>query len=128
MKRLLPLFLLLAACGTPQEQCISLGTRDLQVLDRLIRETEGNLDRGYAYVEHTVLVPMWIDCTPRPTEAMPNPRPEMCLEEIPRTTRKPAAIDIAAETAKLKGMKAKRADLARAAQPVIAACKAKYPE
>ena len=128
MKRLLPVLLLLAACGTPQEQCISLGTRDLQVLDRLIRETEGNISRGYAYAEQTVYVPMWLDCTPRPTEAVPAPAPEMCLEEVPRTTRKAVAIDLAAEKAKLAGMKAKRAELARAAQPVIAQCKAKYPE
>ena len=38
MKRLMLLpVLFLAACGTPQEQCISANTRDLQVVDRLIR-------------------------------------------------------------------------------------------
>ena len=50
MKRLIlaPL-LLLTACGTPQEQCISANTRDLQVVDRLIRDSEANLARGYGY-------------------------------------------------------------------------------
>ena len=37
----------LAACGTPQEQCIGAATRDMQVVNRLIAEVQGNLARGY---------------------------------------------------------------------------------
>lgn len=129
MKRLLlaPL-LLLAACGTPQEQCISLGTRDLQVVDRLIAETEGNLARGYGFENVTKYEPRWIDCTPRPTTAVPNPASQMCYDRVPVTVRQEVALDLGAEAAKLKGLKAKRADLAQAAKPVIAQCQAKYPE
>ena len=55
MKRLLLCsFALLAACGTPQEQCIAYGTRDLRTVDKLIVETEGNLTRGYALEEKVI--------------------------------------------------------------------------
>ena len=58
MKRLTFLALAaLAACGTPQEQCINRNTRDLRTVDRLIAEAEGNLQRGYAYETITVYEP-----------------------------------------------------------------------
>jgi hypothetical protein len=124
---LLPV-LFLAACGTPQEQCISASTRDLQVVDRLIRETEGNLARGYGFETVTVYEPRWINCTPRPTEAVPEPELEMCFEQVPVTVRKEVALDLGAEAGKLTSLKAKRTGLAEAAESVITQCKAKYPK
>jgi hypothetical protein len=116
MKRLMLLpVLFLSACGTPQEQCISANTRDLQVVDRLIRETEGNLARGYGF-------------EPRPTDAVPEPELEMCFEQVPVTVRKEVALDLEAEAAKLNSLEAKRKGLAKAAESVIAQCKAKHPE
>ena len=120
--------LVLAACGTPQEQCISANTRDLQVVDRLIRETEGNLARGYGFETVTRYEPRWIDCTPHPTKADPKPKREMCFEQVPVQMRKEVALDLGAEAAKLKSLKAKRTALARAAESVVAQCKAKFPE
>ena len=129
MKRLMLLpVLFLAACGTPQEQCISANTRDLQVVDRLIRETEGNLARGYGFEAVTVYEPRWINCTPRPTEAVPEPELEMCFEQVPVTVRKEVALDLGVEAGKLTSLKAKRTGLAEAAESVITQCKAKYPE
>lgn len=129
MKRLLlASVVLLAACGTPQEQCISANTRDLQVVDRLIREAEGNLARGYGYQIVTEYEPRWIDCTPRPTEAVPNPVSQMCFDRVPVSVRKEVALDLNAEAAKLKSLKVKRAALATAAESVVAQCKAKFPE
>ena len=129
MKRLaLSALLMLAACGTPQQQCISANTRDLQVVDRLIRETEGNLARGYGFETVTEYEPQWIDCTPLATEANPEPKREMCFDRVPVQVRKEVALDLNAEAAKLKSLKAKRAGLAQAAESVIAQCKAKFPE
>jgi hypothetical protein len=129
MKRLMLLpVLFLAACGTPQEQCISANTRDLQVVDRLIRETEGNLARGYGFETVTVYEPRWINCTPRPTEAVPEPELEMCFEQVPVTVRKEVALDLGAEASKLTSLKAKRTGLAEAAESVITQCETKYPE
>jgi hypothetical protein len=124
---LLPV-LFLAACGTPQEQCISANTRDLQVVDRLIHETEGNLARGYGFETVTVYEPRWINCTPRPSEAVPEPELEMCFEQVPVTVRTEVALDLGAEASKLTSLKAKRTGLAEAAESVITQCKAKHPE
>ena len=46
----------LAACATPQEQCISNAGKDLRVFDQLIRTTQGNLARGFALEDKTVFV------------------------------------------------------------------------
>lgn len=129
MKRpFLACLLLLAACGTPQEQCISAGTRDLRVVDRLIRETEGNLARGYGYETVTEYHPEWVDCTPRPTDAQPEPKRQLCLDDVPVSVRKEVALDLNAEASKLASLKAKRAELAGAATALAAQCQAKFPE
>jgi len=125
MKRLiLPALALLAACGTPQEQCISYNTRDLRVVDRLIAESEGNLERGYAYEKVTEYEEYWTWCR-SPVEGDP---PRMCLQERTKIVDRPKAIDLGAEAAKLDSLKAKHKDLARKAEAVIAQCKAEHPE
>lgn len=135
MRRSLYLILLLAACGTPQEQCIARETRDLRILDRLIAETEGNLKRGYALEEVTVYRDRWVSC-PRPfpvpvadgqTPPPPAP-PQLCLDEVAETETRPKAIDLRAEAQKLKSMQEKRVTLERAARSSIAQCQALYPE
>jgi hypothetical protein len=130
MKRIACLTLvLLAACGTPQEQCIARETRDLRVLDRLIVETQGNIDRGYALVEVSVLRDRWALCEGSPpVKGDPVAKPRMCLDDYVDTETRPKAINLREETDKLSGMKAKRAVLARTAERQIAACRATYPE
>ena len=122
------IFLGLAACGTPQQQCIGTVTRDLRVVDQLIAETSGNLQRGYAYVTFTETRPKFVDCTPDATAEVPNPRERRCLEDVAQTVTRPAAIDLDAEAAKLAGLQRKRAQLATQAGPAIQACQMQYPE
>ena len=130
MNRLTPLaLLLLAACGTPQVQCINRNTRDLRTVDRLITEAKGNLDRGYAYEQITISTPQWEYCDrPHLAEGEPTPAPRLCLEDHEETITRPKAIDLAAEARKLEGLQTKRRLLAKSAAPVIAQCKAQYPE
>ncbi|GLS87506.1 hypothetical protein GCM10010873_24800 [Cypionkella aquatica] len=130
MKRILiPALLILSACGTPQQNCISGATRDMRVVDRLIAESEGNLQRGYAIEERTVSRMGWVRCGGGYRhDGKPGRRPDMCFDDIPETVRQPVAIDLQAESAKLAGLKAKRAAQARAAGPSVKACKAQYPE
>jgi hypothetical protein len=135
MTRTLPAVIilgLLTACGTPQEQCIAQNTRDLRTLDRLIGRTEADLARGFGYEDIVVTDTIWVRCDSHDV-VMPDGsvRPgssRMCLDDISRTERRPVAIDLAAEQSKLRGMKAKRAELAGRASAVIAACKRQYPE
>lgn len=127
MKRLCLLALgLLAACGTPQEQCISRNTRDLRTVDRLIGETERNIARGYALDEVTVFETYRVPC--RPTVPGGPPGPGFCYDQVPDTEYRPRAIDLDAEAAKLQSLRKKRESLARDAEKVIAACRASYPE
>ena len=125
---LVPL-VLLAACGTPQEQCINRNTRDLRVMEKLIAETQANLTRGYAIEEYTVTVPVWQLCgAPAPASRQPAAAPYYCFQPESQTRTRPKAIDLKAESAKLQSMLDRRDQMARAAEPVIAQCKAQYPE
>jgi hypothetical protein len=129
---ILPALLILAACGTPQQQCINRETRDLRVVERLIAETQGNLDRGYGFEEVTVYNTEYVDCTPRVIvpEGQPVPpiEPRLCLDEVPETVRRPVALDLAEEQRKLASLQQRRQELLGRAEQVIAACKAAYPE
>lgn len=130
MKRLLCIALIaLAGCGTPQEQCISRNTRDLRTVDRLIAETQGNLQRGYALETVTRYEDFWDTCLERVVVGgQVTVQPRMCRRERAYTEQRPKAIDLKAEAQKLDSLKAKRRDLSRAAEPLIAQCKAEFPE
>ena len=131
MRRLLlaPL-LILTACGTPQEQCVNRNTRDLRTIQKLVDETQANIARGYAIEEYTVYIPVWQLCeVPAQTDPnQPPPPPRYCFENEPQTRTRPKAIDLRAEGAKLDSLLERRDQLARAAETVIAQCKAQYPE
>ena len=125
---LLPALLILSACGTPQQNCISGVTRDMRVVDRLIAETEANLQRGYAMEERVISRTVWVRCEPQVRPDQPIPGPQMCLDDIDDVVRTPRAIDLNVEAAKLASLKEKRAAQAKAASPAINACRAQYPE
>lgn len=129
MKRIaLATLALLAACGTPQEQCIRQNTRDLRTVERLIVETEGNLERGYAFETITEYDEYWSYC-PQPQVPDAPPVPDrMCLKERAVTVQRPKAIDLNDEARKLESLKAKRKVLAREAEALIVSCKQQYPE
>lgn len=122
--------LLVAACATPQEQCINTATRELRVMDRLIFDTRQNVARGYALTERTVTVPQWTNCERIVVGADGKRTVERysCMRDTTHTLREPTAIDIAAETRKLDSMLARRARMAAEAERTIAACKASYPK
>ena len=132
---ILSVLALLAACGTPQEQCIARETRDLRVVDKLIIETKGNLARGYAFEDITISRTVWVRCEPivlQPaSENAPAPAPaapRLCLDDQEETITRPKAIDLTAERSKLSGLTSKRKELIAAANRSIAACKKAYPE
>ena len=127
MKRAAFLLLALVACGTPQENCIRGATRDLRMVERLITETQANLNRGYAFEDVAQFRRVWINCTSRPIEGQ-SVRPRMCWETEPYTVKKPKAIDLEAEKRKLDSLQTKRHDLLLQAEGAIAQCKALHPE
>jgi len=135
--RLLPLALALSllACATPQEQCIYEATRELHTVESLLAEVEANIARGYAWEEYQQTTPQWVQCmvpVPPPPGVVPPPPPQMmsslCLRDVTETLRRQVPIDPAAEARKRDGLRAKRAELNRAATTRIAQCRALYPE
>lgn len=123
---LLPLLALLAACGTPQERCISRNTKDLRVVENLIQETEGNLARGYAIETYRYYDDVWSQCHARDKEG--NIYSYSCLKEIVREDKRPKAIDLKAEAATLDGLRERQKQLQVRAKSVISQCQALYPE
>lgn len=127
MRRLiLAPFLLLVACGTPQEQCIRRETGDLRTLDRLISETQTNIRRGYAIEEYRTWE--WETYTCYRPGADGQPVPDTCQRRVPDIDTRPVAIDLNAERAKLASMQDKRVELARRAAASAEACRRAYPE
>ena len=126
----LALLSLLIACGTPQERCIAGATKDLRVLDRLIGETQTNLQRGYALEEVVRTSVRWEVCQPAvaATATSPAQPAQMCLEDYDYTVTRPKAINLADEREKLGEMQKKRRDLATRADSSIAQCRLQYPE
>lgn len=125
------MLLFLAACGTPQEQCIRRETRDLRTLDRLIAETQANIERGYALVEvRTVeLVPdlCYREGATNPDGTSGRPVAFRCFSRDYDVELRPRAIDLNLEKAKLASMVDKRRSLARQAEAAAAQCRAAYP-
>ncbi len=127
----LALAAVVAGCGTPQEQCIRAGTRDLRVVERLIAEAQTNLARGYAYETEEITDTRWVVCDYE-DRTLPDGTirhtPRYCLDDVTRSVRKAVAIDPAAEQRKLDGLLARRKALNRDAAATVNGCKAKYPE
>lgn len=126
---LLPV-LVLAACGTPQEQCISRNTSEYRTVSRLLAEVESNLARGYAWEEREYMRTEWDSCpvvvTDRKGRRSIGYR--SCARNVMDTERYRVPIDPASETRKRDNLAARKAELARPAAAAVDACKAAYPE
>ncbi|WP_305802565.1 hypothetical protein [Paracoccus sp. MA] len=122
--------LVVAACGTPQEQCISRNTREYRTVSNLLAEVEANLARGYAWEERTVTRTEWDDCRhvwiDRDGNRRLGYRP--CLRDVVDTERYRVPIDPAAETRKRDNLQARKQALMPAARAAVDACKTAYPE
>ena len=120
----------LAACATPQQQCISRNTREYRVVSNLLADVEGNLARGYAWEERTVTRTEWDDCPMRVRDrngkARIGYRP--CLRDVSDTERYRVAIDPAAEQRKAANLRARVAALKGSAETALRACRAAHPE
>ena len=117
---------LLAACGTPQERCISQANSQVRVLDRLISETQGNLSGGYALEEQQEVRVINTTCTGQNEDGTTFVFP--CEDTQTRTRRVPVAIDLNAEQAKLNSLLQRREQEAAAAQARAQQCVVQYPE
>ncbi len=134
MKRLsiIPLLLILSACATQQERCISTVTRDLRTVDSLIRQSEGTLQRGYALERYETSRPVWRQCGWYPQRLRDGRvvagAPRMCWDDQIETRTRPKAVDLNEERRLLQGLREKRTQLASVAGPAVTRCEAAFPE
>lgn len=118
--------LLLAACATPQQSCVSDASRELSVINRLVQETRGNVLRGFAIEEREETVIHQTTCEGETSEGVTF---EFDCEETEIETRRiPVAIDLAAEQAKLASLEQRQLNLRTSVDAAIAQCRAQFPE
>lgn len=119
---------ILIGCATAQESCINRARQDLRILDGLIAETKTNIGRGYAVESQTVWQENQGICIPSLTEEVGNLGGGMCREPELVTIERPKAIDLDAETAKLKSMQSRRGAMDKAVQTAVVDCRQRFPE
>lgn len=122
---ILPL-VVLAACATPREQCISNATADARILGMLIAETEGNLARGYALEERQDVRSLPSTCEGRNSDG--TTFSYRCDSVQTFTTTVPVAIDLNAERAKLISLQDRLVQTQAASDQAVLQCLATYPE
>lgn len=118
--------LLLAACATPREACISEAQSNLRVLTRLAAEARGNLDRGYALETETTIQTIRTTCTGNNADGSTFTFP--CEETQTRDRRVPVAIDLDAEQQKLSSLERRIAAEQTRASAAVQTCIAVHPE
>ncbi|MBK4215949.1 hypothetical protein JJJ17_08440 [Paracoccus caeni] len=122
--------LLLTACGTPQERCISRNTDEYRTISRLLAEVEGNLARGYAWEERQVVRDHLTQCRRvyRDKDGNAHVGYEPCWRDRIETERYRVPIDPAVEERKRANLSQRKEALSGRAAQVVQACKAAYPE
>ena len=124
---MVPVYLTLVACATPQQQCINSVAGNLHTIDGLILHTQGNLQRGFGFTQTVRSVPQFVPCSTSRDDSGSSTM-DMCLVNTVQTFQQPVAIDLAAEQKKLSQLVARRAETAAQVGPAIAACQAQYPQ
>lgn len=121
---------ILAACGTPREQCVSRNTTEYRTVSSLLAEVEGNLARGYEWRERQVVRDRMTHCRSYRRDAEGNTVPVFvpCWRDYVDTERYRVPIDPEVETRKRDNLAARQAELAPRAEAVVAACRAAHPE
>ncbi len=121
-KTILALPLLLAACASPFEICVANANRDLRVIDRLIAEARGNIQRGYGFRTQETYDTELQPCGEQNGQTIYCETPVVTSEQVP------VAIDMAAEKAKLESLLETRARKQAEATATVAACRQQHPE
>lgn len=116
---------LLAACGTPQEQCIAREARELRTLEALAAETRANLARGYGIEQRQELREERTTCETRDEngETISYPCQEVDVEEVEVAV----TLDLEAERRKLAQLEARIEEERARVALAVASCQSAYP-
>jgi len=118
---LLPVLALLAACATPQQECVARATAELRTTQAIISETRQNLARGYALETRQVPELRWKLCKVGDNYVG-------CFRNDWEAQAVRVPIDRDAEQAKLDVLLKKERRLTREAEAAVAQCQRLYPE
>ena len=118
--------LLLAACATPREACVSRVSREVRVMDALIAETRANLARGFAVAEEQEVRTVREVCEGRNADG--TTFRFGCDRTETVDVRRPVAIDLDAERAKLASLEERQRQNRLNQQAAVAQCVAANPE
>ena len=119
---ILPVLALVAACATPQQQCINTASNTVRNSQKNIARTEGNIARGYAIHKQQQPYKSFSICYDK------DKKPYTCLETEFRTIEVPVAIDVAEERRKLAEYKRRLQAATRQMNADITNCRNQYPE
>lgn len=125
MHKILPfvtIALVLAACTTPQERCISGALSEQRSLSNQIRIIETNVSRGYAI--HSQTVPYTYIDTCFDNANMPY----SCQKNGSRVQETPVAINTVEERRKLAPLRQRLAAVQARTNASVAQCRAQFPE
>lgn len=100
---------------------MSLAAQNLQTVDGLILDTQGNIQRGFGYVSDVRYTTSFDWCY----DPWGNVR--TCTRTQTRPVSKPVAIDIEAEKRKLASLQKQRSVLVAETNQKIASCDAQFP-
>ncbi|MDO6667660.1 hypothetical protein Q4511_01870 [Paracoccus sp. 1_MG-2023] len=122
--------LLLAACGTPQDRCISRNTDEYRTVSALLAEVEGNIARGYSWEERQVVRTRFGQCRDvrRDKDGNREIVTRGCWRDYVDEERYRVPIDPAAEARKRDNLASRKAALAPSAASAVSACRAAFPE
>ena len=117
---------LLAACASPQQQCLNNVTKELRVNAFLIAQTQANLNRGYAIDRQQRVTRGFDRCRERLADGTVTST--LCRTTQVREVNVPQAINLSVERDTLDQLLATRANLERQAAAATTQCRALYPE
>lgn len=123
---LLAPLVILTACQTPRDACISNAMREQRTLNTLVEQTRANIARGYGLADQQEVRTRPDLC--RGTDASGAPITVRCEKTEVTTVQVPVAIDLNAERAKLDSLLARQSQLERQTAAAIQQCAAAYPE
>ena len=118
--------LVLTACATPREQCLTQVSRDLVVNERLIAQTRANIERGFGVEQQQRVREVTRTC--RGVTESGEPVRTRCEEVMVRNVNVPVALDLNAERAKLASLRERNAILRRNVPAAQQQCVAQFPE
>ncbi|MDP7151510.1 MAG: hypothetical protein QGI08_05655 [Paracoccaceae bacterium] len=113
--------LVVAGCANQYEQCLRNNSKDLRIVDDLIRQSQATVARGYDFETLISTEFKEVVCLTAEQEQA------TCLVEVGSTYQSPVAVDLDAERRKLAQLLEQRKVLESRYSDAEKACRAAYP-